>query len=282
MEYKLFGYKLTTRYAAPLLLLGAAWLMGCGGTVGISLGDSVSLPASPTTLSGGWVFIATATTGAVPFTQLVGSLDERSATTSGSNPLQALLQIQGPGSCYVGIDLLPLQGNLQSSGSSLYSFEVNNQYLTINAAPNSTNTQLTGTYNVGGGCANGVTGTITGTRYLPLNGTYTGTSMGGSPNTVTSLSLTQTPAANGDGSFAITGNALFQGPSCFTKGSITSGEALGNTLHLFLTTNEVTPSQVTIDGSFNTNATSVTLSSIKVTGGSCAGSLGSGTLTVPS
>lgn len=271
----------SARYVTPILLLCSVELTGCGGTVGFAVDGGTTLPISANSLTGGWVFKATPTTSPAPFVQLSGSLDERSATNN-SNPLQALLQIQGPGSCYIGSVLLPLQGTVQKSAASLYSFEVNAQYLTITATADATNTTLNGTYSVGGGCANGAKGTISGTRYLPLKGPYGGTTTGGQSTATTTLSLTEAAQGNGDGSFTVTGTGQFQNLACFTSATITSGSVLGSAVHLVMSTNETAKSSVTVDGTFNPAATAINASSIVVTGGGCAGSLGTANLLPPS
>lgn len=256
-------------------LLCAALLSGCGGTVGTSLGRNSSL-----SLTGNWQLITTDTSGAPAFSSFAGFIDE---ATDGSGNLTAVFQVQ-PGTCYLGATTVPASGttSVTAAGAtsttavSLSSFSVNGQYIYITATANSTNDQLTGTYQISGGCANGTTGTLTGTRYAPLSGMYSGAL--GSSNQTATLSLAQGALGNGSGYSPVTGSATFSGVRCFTTGTLTTnnGSAIGGAVQLTFTAND--GETVAITGTFDPAADSITVTSGTISGGACSGSLGTGTL----
>ena len=251
-------------------LLCAGSLSGCGGTVGTSLGQNSSL-----VLTGNWQFTATDSSGAPAFSNFAGFINEPSNGAIPDGNLTAVFQLQ-PGSCYLGATTVPASGTVSGTGVSLSSFSINGQYLYVTSTSNSTNDQLTGTYQISGGCANGTTGTITGTRYAPLSGTYSGAL--GSSNQTATLSLTQGLLGNGSGYSPVTGSATFAGFSCFTTGMLTanSGSVLGSSAQLTFTAND--GETVTLTGTFDPTADAVMVTSGTISGGACSGSLGTGTL----
>jgi hypothetical protein len=104
-----------------------------------------------------------------------------------------------------------------------------------------------------------------------------------------SLDLTQDPVVDGTGSgtFLVSGSATIGGISCFKTGSIPtpSTSVPGSTIignQVSLTFADSDGSLMTLTGTINPAASTLALTSVTVTGGSCAGSLGSATLTVAS
>ena len=266
------------RFGLPqciVALLCSGLLSGCGGTIGSSLGQNSSL-----SLTGNWQLSIVDATGAAAFSNFAGFIDE---ATDGSGNLTAVFQVQ-PGTCYLGATTVPASGaaNLTGSGAtsttavSLNSFGVNGQYFNITSTSNSTNDQLTGTYQISGGCANGETGTVTGTRYAPLSGTYSGTL---AASNQVSLSLTQGALGNGSGYSPVTGSATFSGISCFTTGTLAAnnGSVLGSSAQLTFTASD--GETVAITGNFDPVADTIVVTSGAISGGSCSGTLGTGTLT---
>lgn len=248
------------------LLVAGGLLSGCGGTVGFPLGANVS-----TSVTGNWQFSATDTTGAPAFTSFAGFIDE---PTSGA--LTAVFQVQ-PGTCYLGAPTLPSSGTVTGTAVSLSSFAVNGQYLYITSTANATYDQLTGSYQISGGCANGNTGTFSGTRYAPLKGTYTGTL--GSASQAATFTLTQGALGNGSGYSPVTGSGTVTGVSCFTSATLnqSEGEVIGSAVQLNFTATD--GEILSVVGTFDPQAKMITITSTTISGGSCAGSLGSGSLT---
>lgn len=256
-------------------------MAGCT-TAGYPTNGSTPPPAGYAFLTGNWVFATTPTASPTPFTGLSGFIDEQDQDPGTNDVATAALQAQ-PSNCYLGADTIPLEGTVQGTALGLHSFSVNGQYVTINATKNSTATTLTGTYSVSGGCANGAAGTITGTRYAILNGTYTG-SFTNSPAQGLQLAVSQNTQGTGSGNFFVSGTAAFTGISCFTTGTMAAdnGSIIGNMVVLTYTTNDPSGAQVVLSGEINPTASTLTLSSAVVTGGSCAGALGGATLALQS
>lgn len=280
-----------------LVLAGAlGGLMGCttsgqpgsAGGSGSGSGGSGS-GAGYVYLTGNWQFQTTTTTAPVPFTSLAGFINEQSDKPGVNDLTTAALQAQ-PSSCYLGAPVIPLgapvipmQGATQGTALGLRSFSVNGQYLTLNATKDATATHLNGTWVVNGGCANGAAGTISGTRYAPLNGTFSGAISGSPPAKTLQLSLLQYDAGTGDGVFPVTGSATMTGFTCFTSGTLasTDGSVIGSSAVLTFSTNDMGGAKMVLTGSFDPTAKTLTLSSVQVNGGSCSGSYGGATLTAP-
>lgn len=231
-------------------------------------------------LTGNWVLQITPTAGGSQFTQLAGFINEATSASGGKYSTTAAFQDQPSSSCYTGADFIPLYGNVTGTATLfLYSFDVEGQFVTINATGDATLTHMTGTYSIGGGCADGASGTLTGTRYAVLKGTYSGALTGNSGESV-QLTVAQNTAGTGRGNFFVSGSAVFQGFSCFTSGTMaaSAGSIVGNAVQLAFTAND--GSTVTFSGTIDPTASTMTITSTQVQGGSCAGSLGGATLTL--
>src|SRR6266702_1058067 len=158
-----------------LALSVIAGLTGCGtsGYPGSASSGGSGSSAGYIYLTGNWQFQATTPSGPVPFTALAGFINEQGDKPGVDDLTTAAFQAQ-PSTCYLGAPVIPLQGSTQGTALGLRSFSVNGQYVTINATKDSTATHLNGTYKVDGGCASGASGTLSGTKYAPLTGTYSG------------------------------------------------------------------------------------------------------------
>ena len=145
---------------------------------------------------------------------------------------------------------------------------------------NTAGDQLTGSYKDSGGCIGGSNGTVTGTRYAPLTGTYAGSIGTSTPAPTVSVTSTQGGQGTGSGTTQLTGNATFTGFTCFTKGSVSTPDSyvLGSQVVITLGTNDPTGAQAILTGTFDSGATTITLTSVNVTGGSCSGNYGTATL----
>lgn len=226
--------------------------------------------------TGNWVLQFTATSGPTEFTQLSGFIND-----IGGPQNWATAAFQGTLSdCFAGQSFTPWYGNINGTAMNLYSFLITGEALTITANSNATFTQFTGTYTLGGPCADGETGTVVGTRYASLTGTYAG-SLSSDAGQNLQLDLTQNTVATGNGTFFVTGTANLQGFSCFTSATIASygGTVVGSSVQLQFTTNESPSSTLTLSGSFDPSADTITANSIQVSGGECSGSLGGASLT---
>jgi hypothetical protein len=230
-------------------------------------------------LSGNWQFQATPTNSPTPFTALAGFINEQGQNPGVDDLTTAALQVV-PGDCYVNATVIPMQGSTQGANLHLESFSDNGQVLTIRAKKDSTATQLSGTYSIAGGCADGATGNITGVQYANMTGTYTGTIDGKTPAETVTLKLSQFVQGSGDGTFLVSGTGTFSGISCFSSGTLASpdGGVVGSAVSLLFSTNAPSGAKLNLAGSIDPTADTLTLSTMNVSGGTCAGSLGTATL----
>jgi hypothetical protein len=255
---------------ASLIVLAVA---GCSATFNLTAPSNVSTFSN---FTGNWVLQFTGTSGATEFTQLSGYIDD-----IGTSQHWATAALQGTLSdCLAGQSFIPWYGTINGDSMKLNSFLITGEMLTITANSNSSFTQFTGTYTLGGPCDNGATGNVVGTRYANLTGTYSG-SLGSNAGQSLQLDLTQNSVATGNGTFFVTGSAKLQGFSCFTSGTIASyaGTVVGSNVQLQFTTNESPPSTLTLSGSIDPTADTLIASSIQVSGGQCSGKLGGASLT---
>jgi hypothetical protein len=271
--------------AALCTVAALAGLAGCSGNSGGGGGSKGGTGGGGSSagyiyLSGNWEIQATPTSATTPFTALAGFINEQGQNPGVDDLTTAALQVQ-PSGCYVNATTIPLQGSTQGVDLSLLSFPVNSQFLTIKAKKDATATHLTGSYSISGGCADGATGTLTGTEYADLTGTYAGTVTGSNPAKTMQLDLTQFTQGTGDGVFLEQGSANFTGFACFTKGQLASqnGAVLGSAVSLTFTTNDTGGAQVVMTGTMDSAAQTLTLTSINVNGGTCPGAQGAATLT---
>lgn len=263
----------------PLLLIVLSGCANPGSGPGSSGSGSGSGNSTYPSFTGNWEIQVTPKNGPTPFTALAGFIYESGQGTS--EFLTASLQAQ-PSTCYTDAVIIPLYGGTDKSGLNLTSFSVNGQVLSINVQADTAGTQFSGNYSIKGGCADGASGTLTGTEYAAVDGTYAGTITGSSPAETMSLDLSQYIQGTGSGAFLVTGSATFTGISCFSQGTLasTNGTVIGNAVNLTFNTNDPEAAQLTVAGTIDTAAKTLTLTSIQVVGGSCPGSLGTATLTL--
>jgi hypothetical protein len=253
-------------YLGTLVLLG-----GCGYS-GFPLGAGTPTPAKPSEI-GNWQITATSTAGTSPFSALAGWIYEPTDTTAAT---QSVFQATPDKStCFTSATILPSQGTLTGTALVLNGFSVNAQYVTINATQDATAAHLTGTYVVRGGCANGATGSLTGTRYAALTGTYQGALASGQSLV---LMTTQDAYPNGIGQFPMSGSVTVNGSTCLTAATVdtTSSYVIGSAVSLAL----VSPAglRLQLSGTFSEDATSISVASLTVTSGTCADTFSTGTL----
>lgn len=274
----------------PRALVAAAALSlsllvtGCGGTVAVPGGGGGTPPAPVPGylfLTGNWEFQITPDTGTnAPFTSMAGFINEQGQNPGNFDQSTAVFQVAPAAGCYNNIPVVPMTGNVQGASASYSSFSVDGQYFSLKMARNTAGDQLTGTYKDSGGCVKGVTGTVAGTRYLPLTGTYAGSIGSNAPAPTVSLTTSQGSQGTGSGTTQLGGNATFTGFTCFTKGSISTPDSyvLGSTVVLTVNTNDPTNAQAILTGTFDSAATTITIASVNVSSGSCSGNYGTATL----
>jgi hypothetical protein len=267
-----------------LLLAGCAGSgSGSNGSGGDNGGGGDPGKPPSVNLTGNWQFQSTQTAGPSTFSTLAGFLNQQGTSGTNSNFTTAALQSFGTTSsgCYSS-DPLPMSGSVLGTQVQLRSFPVNGQLLNINANANSAGNQISGSWSVSGGCADGAKGTLTGQEYAPVTGSYSGPITGGTPGQSISLSLNQNlSGGSGDGRFLIGGTAAFNGFACFQGGSITppNGTIIGSAVNLRIDTNDPNAT-VVLTGTTNPAADTLTFQSIEITGGNCKGTLSGAVLKI--
>lgn len=240
-------------------------------------GGTYTPPANYTYISGNWQYQVTPTAGAAPFTSLAGFIAEGGGQPGLNDYTTAVLRVQSS-ACYSTSVQIPLSGGTGANQVSLVSFPIDGQTLTLTATKNSTATQMTGTYSVSGGCADGAQGTLTATKFAPLAGVYAGSVTGAMPVKGMQLTLNQGGDGSGDGLSYLRGGAAFTGFSCFTggtfpyasSGQLFPGFVVGNTIYLDFTTDEAAGSHVVLNGTVDPSGTTIDIQSLAVEGGNCA------------
>ena len=270
--------------AAAALTLSLC-LIGCGGTVAVPGGGGGGGTPTPVPgylfLTGNWEFQVTPDTGSTaPFTSMAGFINEQGQNPGNFDVSTAVFQVAPALGCYNNIPVIPMTGNVQGTNASYSSFSVDGQYFSLKMTRNTAGDQLTGTYKDSGGCVKGVTGTVSGTRFTPLTGNYAGAIGTNMPTPTVSLTTTQSGQGTGSGTIQVNGNATFTGFTCFTKGSISIPDSyvLGSAVTLTVNTNDPTKAQAVLTGTFDSGASTINLTSVDVTGGSCSGNYGAATL----
>ncbi len=262
--------KLVSAAAAGLLLLTIG---GCNARL---FAPALTTDPNFSNLPGNWVLQFTATSGATEFTQLSGFINEM-----GGSQNWATAALQGTLSdCFAGQTFIPWYGTINGPAMNLNSFLITGDMLTITANSTADFTQFTGTYTLGGPCADGAAGTVVGTHYADLTGTYSGSPSSDAGENL-QLDLTQDTVGTGNGTFFVTGTAKLQGFNCFTSATLApyAGTVVGSSVQLQFITNESPASTLTLSGSFDPKANTIIANSIQVSGGQCAGSLGGASLT---
>jgi len=268
---------LRVRYALLLLTLGLAALTGCGSGIHDPNFDpnnpgGTTAPTPPTTYSNNWELTTAATTkpSSGPLTKLTGSIISNTASGAAANSITAVFRATS--GCYTGANIVPMAGTLSGTAFSARSFDVNAQFLTLTSTYSSTANSMTGTYNIGGGCADGEAGSVSGNRYAALTGTYTGSFTDSGTTHNVSLVLTQSATPTGDGSFLVTGTGSLTNFTCFTSGAIAASSNISGgdaNLALSLTGPSNTAAQFT--GRLSTDATMLTVNKLAITGSGCIG-----------
>jgi hypothetical protein len=270
-----------TAITLAALAFGAAILIGCshpgGSGSGSGPGNGSGSGGPAVDVTGNWQIEFTPTHSPAPISSMAGYLTQQG---QGANQFTtAALQAQTSG-CFADAATVPMSGETSGSDVNLASFAIDGQTLSINVQANTNGNQFSGNYSIAGGCAGGAAGTVTGTEYASLTGTFSGSVTGSNPAVTLSLSLSQDAAGTGLGNFPVSGSAAFTGISCFSQGTLTAqnGSIIGDTVTMDFTTNGSQGAQVQMNGTIDSAASTLTLSSIQINGGSCSGSLGSATL----
>ena len=133
----------------------------------------------------------------------------------------------------------------------------------------------------GGDCAALGKADVTATNYSTIGGTYQGTFVDANNNQLPiSAFLQQTTQPDGNGQFSVSGTATFPSSTCFTQQpTVSSSLVTGSSLSMTYT-DPGSGAILTATGSFNSAATQLTITNWAITGGSCNGDSGSGSMSL--
>jgi hypothetical protein len=207
---------------------------------------------------------------------VAGSINQSGSALSGAVHVSSFFEI-----CFDQLPTVGLTGALTGSSISLTSTSVYGQVIAITGSV--INNTFTGTYTITGGCANGSQGNVTGFNVPSITGLLTGTfkTSGGETFNV-DPDVTQLGSASSEGSFGVTGNAVFSNTSCFTSGTLTPGTfpsgsfIMGTSVALEIkTANGI----VAFLGTLNPDRSEIS-GAYMVSGGTCDQTTGTGTLAV--
>ena len=251
-------------FAASALL--CTLLSGCGG------GNS-SNPSAFSIQTGNWNINASSTAGGNDF--IIGG----NLTQSGSSISGVMHFVHAV--CFNLTTDVPVSGSVSGRAVTLTSAPFS-QVVTVSAIAISATT-LTGTYSAEG-CSAADIGTISANLVPSVTGSWHGTftSTASSGTTINATAnLTQSPTADADGFFPVTGTVTFTGSPCFTSGTIVQSFAAGSVLGLEVTTNDQpTPGDVIFAVIIDNPATSTAATgAYQIDAGSCNGDFGNGHIT---
>jgi hypothetical protein len=271
-----------TRLAVGTMLLALLSFCFCG-CQSVSMTGTSSTPTTPQNpdATGNWQITFKASGGSTLFPDATGFIMENITDTGTTKFLTAELTATSTAGCFQGTNAIFGTGAVSGTGLTINSASINGQYINIASTLDATSTHFTGTYAVTGGCATGASGAVSAVQFAALTGTYSGTVTGSSPAQTIKLQLTQNGQGNGNGEFQVVGSVAVTGFSCFQSGSLSSGSGFvtGASAQLNFDTNDLTGAQLDLVGTFDPAADTVTLTSINVSSGACAGSFGTATLT---
>jgi hypothetical protein len=267
--------------------LSAGSLAGCNSTSKISVTDP---PTTPANITGNWQYTAVLNTGStVPFAVYL-------TATNGAVSGNAWIQIAIPASCTVaGCCGGAFAGfNPALTGT----IDANNNLTLGSTIPNggpvftmtgvvSGGTLTNGSFTLTSSCpAQGTQGTITGTEYPTLNGTYVGTltSQTSGQSYAVSATFDQSATLNTRGFFNVSGTANFTGYPCMTSAAVATpldmnSGFLGDSLEV--TMNAVPSGTLIVSSTLSPDGKTLAVTYFFILmGSSCNNDTGTGVLTL--
>lgn len=258
---------------------------GCGDKSHPSIVSTTPTGLVNPTATGNWQIALTAYAGGEIFPTLSGYIKDDEGDTDSPSPFTtAEMTSYGSSGCFIGRNSIFFYGNVDGAQLPIYSDSVNGQVLALAATLDSSSSTMTGAYLVNGGCAAGASGSISGFRVSTVSGTFSGETIGTSTRNTVQLVLQQNQYGNGNGYFEMSGSLLLTGISCFGTGTLMTSSSLitGTAIQLTASTSDPSGAQLIMLGSVDAAADTITISSIQVTSGACAGSYGTATLNLQS
>ncbi len=236
--------------------------------------NATRMTGTAANLTGNWSFTTQAnTTSASALTMNAG------LSTQANGQITAVAHLIGT-TCVSANTAIQMSGWANGSGELLLTSQpFNGTTLTIKGeipagSSKLTNTTMTFT---GGSCSALGAQPATSTQFSQINNTYTGnfTDQDGTAFPV-SATLTQTTQPDANGQFHLSGSATFPNNPCFTQPIVTDSLVTGENLSTTYAQGNAT---ITAVGTFNADATQLTVTNWQVAGGMCDGAHGTGLLT---
>lgn len=249
---------------------------GCGDN-----SSSLTSTANSASITGNWK-IAAATTPATgnQVAAVAGSLATSNGVVTGTFHTAALTGQTASQLCIAPSTSLNLTGKIAADNSvTLASASTNGSIVTVKGNYNATTKTLSNaTLAVAGTCTTTLTPSIA-AQYLPITGTYTGNFNSNDNYTLpVSATLTQTSSPDANGTFHLTGSATFAQNPCISSPVVTDSVVTGDAFSATYT-DSATHVQVVATGTFNTDATKLTITGYTMSGSATCSDTGSGLLT---
>ena len=205
-------------------------MVGCGGSSSGGNGGGGNQNSSIT--SGNWYVEATSTLLSGQKSYIGGSLIQTGTTIAGTTHIDN-------SNCYdLFDDDVPFTGTVSGSSVTLTSGSVTGQVIRVTGTITSAN-NISGTYTIRGGCADGDSGSIIGMHVPSISGTWKATEVSGSTTITTTAAITQQSTASADGSYPLSGTITFTNSPCATTATIDSISFVsGDIVAVSATTNE--------------------------------------------
>jgi hypothetical protein len=250
-------------FLAVASVLGLTLLTGCGmANTPVQVGTS---------LSGNWAFVPSTSNVVLNLGFTQGAYETVSAVArlSGNSCISPTADVLLTGS--VGGDNEMLLVSAPFGGTTL----------TLQSQVSGDGKSMAGaTWSfVGGNCSALGKASVTATNYSSINGTYTGTFLDGSSPMAVSTLLQQTSQPDLNGQFSLSGTTTFPNTNCFVEQpSVQTSLVTGSSLSITYT-DTASSTVLTAVGTFNSSASTLTITSWSIKGGACNGDSGTGSLT---
>jgi len=189
-------------------------------------------PNDATLTQGNWSVTATSSNPAIGTFHVGGNLAQSGNALSGTMYVVGSL-------CFDDSLPISLTGTVNGQQVTLASTDINGQVFSV-AATATTDSALSGTYTITGGCGSGDSGTAAANVVPSISGTWGGSLVGsGGSSVALNINLVQSATASADGSFALTGDLVYAGSSCSASGTITGAFVAGSYILLNADTVEI-------------------------------------------
>lgn len=200
-------YRIPKEVCSLPFLLSVMLTLGCGGN---AAQHNFPPPQTLNDIAGNWQFSATSSVSGISAFSFAGSMNQSGQTVASA------LHVNGS-NCFDPLTTINLSGKQGEAKLSLSSTPVDGQVVTLVGAL--TNSNITATYAIKGGCADGDHGTVTGSKIPQIPGTLNGTFTTSTNNTFAAVVQAIEDSGNPDGTFGISGSATFSVP-CFSSGTL--------------------------------------------------------------